>query len=44
MALTSGAAHTAEDVMSRMVGDHDIRLGSINDPSGELKQSIPIME
>ncbi len=37
MALTSGAAHTAEDVMSRMVGDHDIRLGSINDPSGELK-------
>ena len=37
MALTSGAAHTVEDVMSRMVGDHDIRLGSINDPSGELK-------
>lgn len=37
MALTSGAGRTAEDVMSRMVGDHDIRLGSINDPSGELK-------
>lgn len=37
MALTSGAGHTAEDVMSRMVGNHDIRLDSINDPGGELK-------
>lgn len=37
MALTSGVAHTAEDVMSRMVGNHDIRLDSINDPGGELK-------
>ena len=37
MALTSGAGRTAEDVMSRMVGNHDIRLDSINDPGGELK-------
>lgn len=37
MAITSGAGHTAEDVMSRMVGNHDIRLDSINDPGGELK-------
>ena len=37
MALTSGAGHTAEDVMRRMVGNHDIRLDSINDPGGELK-------
>lgn len=37
MTLTSGAGHTAEDVMSRMVGNHDIRLDSINDPGGELK-------
>lgn len=37
MALTSGVAHTAEDVMNRMVGNHDIRLDSINDPGGELK-------
>lgn len=37
MALTSGAGHTAEDVMNRMVGNHDIRLDSINDPGGELK-------
>lgn len=37
MALTSGAGHTAEDVMSRMVGNHDIQVGSINDPGGELK-------
>ena len=37
MAITSGAAHTAEDVMNRMVGNHDIRLDSINDPGGELK-------
>ena len=37
MAITSGVAHTAEDVMNRMVGNHDIRLDSINDPGGELK-------
>lgn len=37
MAITSGVAHTAEDVMNRMVGNHDIRLNSINDPGGELK-------
>ena len=37
MAITSGAAHTVEDVMNRMVGNHDIRLDSINDPGGELK-------
>lgn len=37
MAITSGAAHTEEDVMNRMVGNHDIRLDSINDPGGELK-------
>ena len=37
MAITSGAAHTAEDVMNRMVGNHDIRLDSINDPGGELE-------
>ena len=37
MAITSGAGHTAEDVMSRMVGNRDIRLDSINDPGGELK-------
>jgi hypothetical protein len=37
MALTSGAGHTVEDVMNRMVGNHDIRLDSINDPGGELK-------
>ena len=37
MAITSGVAHTVEDVMNRMVGNHDIRLDSINDPGGELK-------
>lgn len=37
MAITSGVAHTEEDVMNRMVGNHDIRLDSINDPGGELK-------
>lgn len=37
MAITSGVAHTAEDVMNRMVGNHDIRLDSINNPGGELK-------
>lgn len=37
MAITSGEAHTVEDVMNRMVGNHDIRLDSINDPGGELK-------
>lgn len=37
MAITSGGAHTVEDVMNRMVGNHDIRLDSINDPGGELK-------
>lgn len=37
MAITSGVAHTVEDVMNRMVGNHDIRLDSINDPGRELK-------
>ena len=37
MTITSGVAHTVEDVMNRMVGNHDIRLDSINDPGGELK-------
>ena len=37
MALTSGAGHTAEDVMSRMVGNHDIQVGSTMTPEGILE-------
>lgn len=37
MALTSGAGRTAEDVMSRMVGNHDIQVGSTMTPEGILE-------
>lgn len=37
MALTSGAGRTAEDVMSRMVGNHDIQVGSTMTPDGILE-------
>lgn len=37
MALTSGVAHTVEDVMNRMVGNHDIQVGSTMTPEGILE-------
>ena len=37
MALTSGAGHTAEDVMRRMTGNHDVQIGSNINASGELE-------
>ena len=36
MALTSGAGRTAEDVMRRMTGNHDVQIGSNINADGEL--------